>query len=80
MHIAANLKVRLIMIQGKVKWFNNSKGFGFISPEDSELDIFVHFSSIKSEGYKTLKEGQTVQYEAEEGPKGWHAIQVEIGQ
>ncbi len=68
------------MIEGKVKWFNNSKGFGFISPNDSDLDIFVHFSTIKSEGYKTLKEGQAVQYEAEEGPKGWHAIQVEIGQ
>lgn len=68
------------MIQGKVKWFNNSKGFGFISPEDSDLEIFVHFSTIKSEGYKTLKEGQTVQYEAEEGPKGWHAVQVEIGE
>lgn len=68
------------MIQGKVKWFNNSKGFGFICPEDSDLEIFVHFSTIKSDGYKTLKEGQTVQYEAEEGPKGWHAIQVEIGE
>jgi len=66
------------MIEGKVKWFNNSKGFGFISPKDSDLDIFVHFSTIKSEGYKTLKEGQAVQYEAEEGPKGWHAVQVEI--
>ena len=73
-------KVRAVMIQGKVKWFNNSKGFGFISPEDSDLEIFVHFSTIKSEGYKTLKEGQTVQYEAEEGPKGWHAVQVEIGE
>jgi len=68
------------MTEGKVKWFNNSKGFGFISPNDSDLDIFVHFSTIKSEGYKSLKEGQAVQYEAEEGPKGWHAIQVEIGQ
>ena len=68
------------MIEGKVKWFNNSKGFGFISPIDSDLDIFVHFSTIKSEGYKTLKEGQSVQYEAVEGPKGWHAVQVEIGQ
>ena len=66
------------MNQGIVKWFNNSKGFGFISPKDSELDIFVHFSTIKSEGYKTLKEGQSVQYKAEEGPKGWHATQVEI--
>ena len=68
------------MTEGKVKWFNNSKGFGFISPNDSDLDIFVHFSTIKSEGYKSLKEGQAAQYEAEEGPKGWHAIQVEIGE
>ena len=66
------------MISGKVKWFNNSKGFGFISPDEGEMDIFVHFSTIKSEGYKSLKEGQSVTYEAEEGPKGWHAIQVEI--
>ncbi len=66
------------MISGKVKWFNNSKGFGFISPDDGEMDIFVHFSTIKSEGYKSLKEGQSVTYEAEEGPKGWHAVQVEI--
>lgn len=73
-------KVWAVMVQGKVKWFNNTKGFGFISPEDSELEIFVHFSTIKSKGYKTLKEGQTVQYEAEEGPKGWHTIQVEIGE
>jgi len=68
------------MISGKVKWFNNSKGFGFISPNDGEMDIFVHFSTIKSDGYKSLKEGQSVNYEAEEGPKGWHAIQVEIAQ
>ncbi len=66
------------MISGKVKWFNNSKGFGFISPDDGDMDIFVHFSTIKSEGYKSLKEGQSVTYEAEEGPKGWHAVQVEI--
>jgi len=66
------------MVQGKVKWFNNSKGFGFISSDDGEKDIFVHFSTIKSEGYKSLKEGQSVNYEAEEGPKGWHAVQVEI--
>ncbi len=66
------------MISGKVKWFNNSKGFGFISPDEGEMDIFVHFSTIKSEGYKSLKEGQSVTYEAEEGPKGWHAVQVEI--
>jgi len=66
------------MNQGTVKWFNNSKGFGFISPTEGEAEIFVHFSTIKSEGYKTLKEGQAVQYEAEEGPKGWHAVQVEI--
>ena len=66
------------MISGKVKWFNNSKGFGFISPDDGDMDIFVHFFFFLSEGYKSLKEGQSVTYEAEEGPKGWHAVQVEI--
>jgi cold shock protein len=66
------------MSSGIVKWFNNSKGFGFIEPEAGGDDIFVHYSSIKSEGFKTLNEGQSVTYEAEKGPKGFHAIQVEL--
>ncbi len=63
---------------GIVKWFNNSKGFGFIEPEGGGDDIFVHYSSIKSEGFKTLNEGQSVSYVAEEGPKGFHATEVEV--
>ncbi|HHB92940.1 MAG: cold-shock protein [Candidatus Marithrix sp.] len=58
------------MNRGTVKWFNDSKGFGFISPEDGSKDIFVHFSSIQKEGFKTLNEGQQVEYESTDGPKG----------
>jgi len=60
---------------GKVKWFNNSKGYGFISQEDG-TDIFVHFSAIQGEGYKTLDEGQAVQFEITQGPKGLQAANV----
>jgi len=62
--------------QGKVKWFNNTKGFGFIAPEDGGEDIFVHYSVIMSDGYKTLAEGQVVEYEIMQGPKGLHATNV----
>ena len=68
------------MSSGVVKWFNNAKGFGFIEPQDGGDDIFVHYSAIKSDGYKTLSEGQKVNYEAEQGPKGYHAIEVQIQQ
>jgi len=61
---------------GKVKWFNNSKGFGFISQEDG-TDIFVHFSAITGEGYKTLDEGQSVSFEVTQGPKGLQAANVQ---
>lgn len=64
------------MSSGTVKWFNNSKGFGFIEPEDGGDDIFVHYSVIQGDGFKTLKEGQSVDYEAEPGPKGMQATQV----
>ena len=63
---------------GTVKWFNNAKGFGFIEPETGGDDVFVHYSAIKSEGYRTLNEGQAVEFEAEQGPKGYHAIEVQI--
>jgi len=63
---------------GVVKWFNNAKGFGFIEPDGGGDDIFVHYSAIKSEGYRTLNEGQAVTFEAEQGPKGYHAIEVQI--
>jgi cold shock protein len=63
------------MEKGTVKWFNNAKGYGFIKRETGE-DLFVHFKSIVGEGYKTLKEGETVQFEVEQGTKGLQAINV----
>ncbi|MEO1879013.1 MAG: cold-shock protein [Methylococcales bacterium] len=65
------------MATGTVKWFNESKGFGFISPEDGGDDVFVHFRAITGDGFKTLAEGQTVVYEVEKGPKGLQAAQVQ---
>ncbi len=62
-------------ITGKVKWFNNAKGYGFITREGGE-DLFVHFKSILGEGYRTLKEGETVQFEVEQGAKGLQAVNV----
>ena len=64
------------MPEGTVKWFNNKRGWGFIVKEDGE-DIFVHYSAIKGEGFKTLDEGQRVQFEIEEGEKGPAAANVE---
>lgn len=65
------------MPQGKVKWFNDKKGYGFIVHDDGS-DVFVHYSAITQEGYKTLAEGQAVSYEISNGPKGLHATQVAI--
>ncbi|MCF6203716.1 MAG: cold-shock protein [Methylococcaceae bacterium] len=64
------------MSTGTVKWFNESKGFGFISQDDGESDVFVHFSAIQGDGFKTLNEGQAVTYEVEDGPKGPQATSV----
>ena len=64
------------MEQGKVKWFNSEKGFGFIEREGAS-DVFVHFSAILGEGYKTLDEGQLVNFEIEEGARGLQAANVE---
>jgi CspA family cold shock protein len=61
---------------GKVKWFNDKKGYGFILPDGGGEDIFVHHSSIVAEGFRTLVEGQSVQYEAVRGPKGMQAANV----
>ena len=63
------------MAQGNVKWFNDQKGFGFISQEDGP-DVFVHFSAITGEGFKTLEEGQLVEFEVTDGPKGPQAANV----
>lgn len=63
------------MPTGKVKWFNESKGFGFIE-QDSGEDVFVHYSAIQGGGFKTLKEGQTVEFELTKDPKGTKAINV----
>ncbi len=62
-------------VKGKVKWFNDSKGYGFIE-QDSGKDVFVHFSAINMDGYKTLKEGQEVEFEITDGPKGPQASNV----
>ena len=64
------------MATGKVKWFNNAKGFGFIQEDGCDEDIFTHFSTIQMDGYKTLKAGQQVEFELESGPKGLHASNV----
>mgnify|MGYP003316988111 CR=1 FL=1 len=58
------------MACGKVKWFNNAKGFGFITPSEGDKDLFVHMSSIQMEGFKTLKDGQEVEYEVGESDRG----------
>ena len=64
------------MSTGTVKWFNNSKGYGFIAPAEGGDDVFVHHSAIEGSGFKTLEEGQSVTFEVENGPKGLQAINV----
>ncbi|MBP7983700.1 MAG: cold shock domain-containing protein CspD [Chromatiaceae bacterium] len=64
------------MMTGTVKWFNNAKGYGFVKADEKEDDVFVHFSAIDMDGYRTLKEGQKVQFEITQGPKGLHAARV----
>jgi CspA family cold shock protein len=64
------------MPTGTVKWFNNAKGYGFILPEGGGEDLFVHYSSIQMDGYKTLKAGQSVHYENQQGDKGSQAVNV----
>ncbi len=69
------------MPQGKVKWFNPRKGYGFIEPDDGSGDVFVHYSDIQSEGYKTLREGEAVSFDVIQGEKGLRADNVvQVGQ
>lgn len=65
------------MVEGKVKWFSNSKGYGFIEQEDGP-DVFVHFSALQMEGFKTLNEGDVVEFEISDGPKGPQASNVNL--
>ena len=66
------------MATGTVKWFNDDKGYGFITPDDGGKDLFVHHSAIQAEGFRTLAEGAKVSYEAEQGPKGPNAANVQL--
>jgi len=66
------------MSTGVVKWFNNTKGFGFVTPDGGGEDIFAHFSSITMEGYKSLREGQKVEFELSDGPKGKFAANIRL--
>ena len=65
------------MITGIVKWFNNSKGYGFITPQDGGKDVFVHHSAVQGAGFKSLSEGQKVTFDVEQGPKGPSAARVQ---
>ncbi len=65
------------MPRGKVKWFNDAKGYGFITPEDGSKDVFVHHTAIQANGFRSLQEGQKVQFNVTKGPKGWQAENVQ---
>ena len=67
------------MRSGTVKWFDDAKGFGFIAPQDGSDDVFVHHSSIQGSGFKSLQEGQKVEFESQRGPKGLNATRVTPG-
>lgn len=65
------------MATGIVKWFNDTKGFGFITPDNGSDDLFAHFSAINMSGFKSLKEGQKVTFDVVQGPKGWQASNIQ---
>jgi CspA family cold shock protein len=67
-----------VMSEGQVKWFNEQRGYGFIQRDGGEKDVFVHFSAVQGDGFKTLKEGQKVRFEVENAPKGPQAKNVQI--
>ncbi|MGB2578265.1 CspA family cold shock protein [Elusimicrobium simillimum] len=64
------------MAQGKIKWFNDQKGYGFVTPEDGSADLFVHYQEIQGEGFKTLAEGQSVEFDVAQSEKGPKAVNV----
>ncbi|BFT64369.1 cold shock domain-containing protein CspD [Pseudomonas moorei] len=69
-----------VKVSGKVKWFNNAKGYGFINEDGKSEDLFAHYSAIQMDGYKTLKAGQAVVFEIIQGPKGLHAVNIGLPQ
>jgi CspA family cold shock protein len=68
--------LRIMAQKGKVKWFNADKGFGFITPDEGGTDVFAHFSAIEGRGYRSLNEGQEVEFEVKDGPKGPQAAEI----
>ncbi len=66
------------MVTGTVKWFNDAKGFGFITPDDGSDELFAHYSAISMGGFKTLKEGQKIKFEVAQGPKGRQAWNIQV--
>ena len=75
-----SVEVEVVNMQGTVKWFNQTKGFGFITPSDGSADIFVHYSDIEGTGHKNLREGEQVDFEVTDGQKGPRAANVKVAE